>query len=317
MNKKIFCCIPWTEYCDYPLFRKLIKEKLSKCMAHIRVVVPSFPHGINIPQEEADKFYDWLRDDLSGFATVERLPLEQAPKVTKWSGQASDLTYNHSYVYQFEHCMDQCEYEYIARIETDFNTCDWDKIEKMFDEDFDLITVGIGCTHRPPGDVSFAVFKRDVLLGIEDLTFNMVTQRRIQFSYHNGNNDLFAKGAKDAILFDKTKCLYKSDEQFRYDVFQWAVLRCVEKSDKVYLINPMNVDLEHYVGMTQQYFMFYRFCRKDDNITPQPTDANMHVDESPLTKYIQKMKQQIDINNYNLFPVYKKMIEKYCQVYGK
>lgn len=37
MNKSILCCIPWTEYYDYLLYRKLIKEKLSKRMVDIRV----------------------------------------------------------------------------------------------------------------------------------------------------------------------------------------------------------------------------------------------------------------------------------------
>lgn len=314
MDKKIFCCIPWTEYGDYPLCRKLIKEKLSKCMSHIRVVIPSFPNGMGLPQEEADNFYEWLKKDLEGFATVERLAKDQAPTTTKWSGNADDLTYNHFYVYQFEHCLNQCEYDYIARIETDFHTDDWDKIENILKQDFDLVTVGIGPTYRPAGDVSFAVFKRDLLLSIEDLTFNMVTQRKIQYWYNHDSHKLFGVDSEDVILFDKNTLLNKSDEPFRYDIFQWAIFRCIEKSDKVYLINPLKVNLEHYVGMTQQYFTYRRINFTDQS--PQAGDVNLRFGDDSLTKYIRKMKQRIDMNNYNLFPPYKKVIDRYSELYA-
>lgn len=315
MDKKIFCCIPWTEYCDYPLFRKLIKEKLSKCMSHIRVVIPSFPHGIGLTQTQADEFYNWLKNDLDGFAVVERLTPGQAPRVTKWSGNADDLTFNHFYVYQFEHCLDQCEYDYIARIETDFDSDDWDKIEKIFDKDFDLITVGIGTTHRPSGDVSFAVFKRDLLLSIEDLTFNMVTQRKIHYNYNNNSNQLFGTDVDDCILFDKSNLLTSSDEPFTYDIFQWGIFRCIEKSNKVYLINPKKINLEHYVGMTQQYFTFRRINSPDH--TAQVADQYNHQTYVSMKQYIRKMKQTIDLNNYNLFPPYKDLIEKFCRIHGE
>jgi len=314
INKKIFCCIPWTEYCDYPLARKLIKDKLSRCMAHIRVVIPSFPNGIGLTQEEADEFYDWLKNDLNGFATVERLTSDQAPRVTKWSGNADDSTFNHFYVYQFEHCIDQCEYDYIARIETDFDSDDWDKIEKIIDEDFDLITVGMGATHRHGGDVSFTIFKRDLLLNIEDLTFNMVTQRKIHYDYDVNSEILFGENSNDYILFDRNTCLLNMDEQYRYDIFQWSVFRCIENSNKVYLINPNKINLEHYVGMTQQYFTFRRMNVSEHSKQVADQDNRREIYAS-MINYIQKMKRTIDIDNYNLFTPYKKLIEKFCNTY--
>jgi hypothetical protein len=39
--------------------------------------------------------------------------------------------------------------------------------------------------------------------------------------------------------------------------------------------------------------------------------------DSSILRYVSKMKQEIDIDNYNLFPPYKKVIENYCEVYGK
>ena len=313
MTKKILCCIPWTEYCDYPLCRQLIKEKLSKCMTEIRVVIPSFPNGIKLSQEDADKFYEWLKEDLRGYAIVERVTIDHTvSKTTKWSGNTNDRTYNPLYAYQFEHCLDQCQYEYVVRIETDFVTKDWDKFEKALEEDFDVVTVGIGMTHRPPGDVSFFACKRDILLSVEDLTFTMTTQRKIWYAYHNNCKE-FREATTDHILFDKNTMMQKSDEQFMYDIFQWAVFRCIEKSDKVYLINAITVSFDHYVGMTQHYFMNRRINAPDQ--TSQANDGT-NQSQSPLMKYIEYMMKEIDIDNYNLFPHYKATIKKYYELYG-
>ena len=313
MNKQILCCIPWTEYCDYPLCRKLIKEKLSKCMAEIRVVIPSGPHGIKLSQEAVDEFYEWLKEDLKGYAIVERIAIDHTVQTTtKWSGNTNDRTFNPLYAYQFEHCVDQCKYDYIARIETDFVTDDWDKFEKALEQDFDVVTVGIGMTHRPAGDVSFFACKRNLLLNIEDLVFTMTTQRRIWYSYHN-NSDQLREATTDHMLFDKNTMLQKSEEPFLYDIFQWLVFRCIEQSEKVYLINPITVKFDHYVGMTQYYFMYRRLKSPDQ--TPQPSDALNHPN-SPWMKYIELMRSELDINNYNLFPPYKTLVDNYCLEYG-
>tara|TARA_R110000868_G_scaffold329126_2_gene589952 strand:+ start:3169 stop:4023 length:855 start_codon:yes stop_codon:yes gene_type:complete len=279
-------------------------------MTDIRVVVPSFPEGIELKSSDVDDFYNWLTDDLRGYATVERITLDKSPKVTKWSGKVEDNTYNHFYTYQFEHCLDSCQYDYIARIETDFHTNDWDKFEKALLEDFDLITLGLGPTHRHAGDVSFAVFKRDLLLSVEDLMFTMSTNRKIQFNY-NYNSDKQFRNTDGHILFDKNQFLHKSDEQFRYDIFQWAIFRCIEKSDKVYLMHPLNVKTEHYVGMTQQASMYRRI--KFTTQTPQLTDFHAINKNSVLMKYIEQTTSEIDINNYNLFPPYKILVEKFCE----
>lgn len=313
MNKQILCCIPWTEYCDYPLCRKLIKEKLSKCMTEIRVIIPSGPHGIKLSQEAVDEFYNWLSEDLRGYAIVERSVIDHTvTTTTKWSGNTNDRNYNPLYAYQFEYCVDQCNYDYVARIETDFVTKDWDKFEKALEEDFDVITVGIGKTHRSAGDVSFFACKRSLLLNIQDMIFTMVKQRKIWYSYHNNTEELRTSGP-DYILLDKAKMLQKSDEEFLYDIFQWCVFRCIEQSDKTYLINPITVNFDHYVGMTQHYFMYRRLKSPDQ--TPQASDGLNHP-QSPWMKYIHYMRDEIDLNNYNLFPPYKTLLDNYCIEYG-
>ena len=307
MAKKISCCIPWAEYCDYPLCRKLIKERLSKCMAEIKVIIPSIPSGIDISQEQANEFYEWLKQDLEGYAIVEQLSADGLPVTTKWSGTQLDSTFSHQYLYPFEYCVDQTNCEYVARLETDLVIDEWDKIEKVFNEDFEIVVLGIGSTHRPHGDISFFVIKRDFLLNMKDITFLNLEKEVIRYTYHNNQRELF-ENVKDYLLIDNETLLKETDQRRTYDHYEWGLLKCIQLSNKAYLINPMKVKYHHFLGITQKYFTHRR---------GEPL-VDLAIESDPsILRYVSKMKQEIDIDNYNLFPPYKKVIENYCEVYGK
>lgn len=305
MRKKIMCCIPWSEYCDYPLSRKLIKENLSKCMSEIRVIIPSIPDGCDISQKEADDFFEWLSNDLKGYATVERITNNKFPNTTKWSGNQGDNTFSPRYLYPLEYCIDTSDTEYVARIETDFVTDDWDKIQTILDQDFEVLTLGMGSTYRPHGDICFFVVKRE-LLNDPDITFLNTTRKTIRYIYHNTSTETF--GHPDPFIkIDTTQLWDVKDDLRMYDHYEWTLLRCIEKSNKAYLVNPMNVSFDHCFGITQQYFMH----KRGETVTEPP------IWHPSLLRYVERMKQRIDIDNYNLFPPYKKLIENYCEVYGK
>ena len=307
MDKRISCCIPWAEYCDYPLCRKLIKEKLSKCMTEIRVIIPSIPSGIDISQEQSNEFYQWLKSDLDGYAIVEQLPADNLPITTKWSGSQIDSTFSHQYLYPFEYCVDKTDCEYVARLETDLVIDDWDKIETVFDEDFEIVVLGIGSTHRPHGDISFFVIKRDLLLNMKNITFLNAEKEVISYNYHNNQRELF-EDAKDYLLIDSKVLLKETDQRRTYDHYEWGLLKCIQSSNKSYLINPMKVRYHHFLGITQKYFTHRRG-------EPQ---VDLQIESNPsILRYVKKMKQELDMNNYNLFSPYKNVIENYCEVYGK
>lgn len=304
--------MPWGEHCDYPLARKFIKEKISKTMAEVRVLIPSFPEGTGISQKESNDFFDWLSEDLKGYAIVERLNRKFIPPQTKWSGNKSDGNLNYHYSYPFEYCLDNYSgYDYIARIETDFYTKDWEKIEKILEKDFDLVTLGTGLKkhnkteiYRPNGDISFFVIRKDFLLSLEDLSFNDVERRNIHLREPHGGDGV--DNPEDYTLFDRNKHLAKSDDKKSYSDFQWMLALTAEKSDKVYVIDPNKVLYHHFLGKTVAYISYTRGIR---HATDSKYDA--------LLRYINYMKSEMDINNYNLYPPYKKFIEKYYDEYGK
>ena len=302
MNKKIYCCIPWAEYGDFPLARKLIKEKLSKCMAKIQIVVSSFPEGLHITQQQSNEFIEWLRNDLKGYADVKVITIDQVPQTTKYSGNLRDGNYKHGYSYPLEVCLDECEYDYIARIETDFVTKDWDNIEKIFDEDFDLITTGH--FHRELIDISCFVAKKEVLLSLENLRFDETEQRSIKFA-PNGLGSCSGNIFDTYCVFDrKNGIISNPNETKSYDQLQWALMQFCEKSDKVYIINSNVVEFKHYLGMNIRQYAHLR------NISLEKS----HDDR--FLQYIDRVKLEINIDDYNLFPPYKSLMENYCEVYG-
>jgi len=52
---------------------------------------------------------------------------------------------------------------------------------------------------------------------------------------------------------------------------------------------------------------------KSTTETPKPTDYTSIDKNSVLMEYIEQTKSEIDINNYNLFPPYKILLEKFCE----
>jgi len=300
-DKKIYCCIPWAEYADFPLVRKLIKEKLSKCMHKIRIVISSYPEGMEISHQDSQDFINWLKNDLGEYAEIHVITMDDVPQETKWSGNLKDHNYKHGYSYPFEVCVDDCDVDYIARIETDFVTSDWDKIETILNEDFDLITTGQ--FHRELVDISCIIAKKETLLSLEDLRFDETTKRSIKFA---GNGLASCSGNNQDVycLFDRQKGIISNlSEQKDYDQLQWALMQFCEKSDKVYIINSNVVEFKHYLGMNIRLFGHLRNVQMEKG----------HDDK--FLQYIERLKSEIDIDNYNLFPPYKKLIENYCDVY--
>ena len=310
MDKKILCHIPWSQYCDYPLMRKLIKENLSKTKTDIKIIVPSVL-GLGISENDSIEFINWLRDDLSGYATVENIEYKDAPENTRWSGKKSDGSLSFQYTYPFEYCIEKyTDYPYIARIETDFATKEWHKIEKILEKDFDFVTIGTGLkkhgkteVYRPFGDVSFFVTRRNVLLNLPELTFLNIDCKHVNIRECHGHDGI--ENSEDYTLFNRHT--HMTFQTYVLDHFQWMLSLIMKSSDKVYVIDPNKVLHHHFVGKTSAYYCCVR--------------GNKHIISDKkydgLLRYINYMKSELDIDNYNLFPPYKKLIEKYYDEHSK
>ena len=81
-------------------------------------------------------------------------------------------------------------------------------------------------------------------------------------------------------------------------------MQFLEKSDKVYIINSNVVEFKHYLGMNIRQFAHLRNIKLEKN----------HDDK--FLQYIERMKSEIDFDNYNVFDPYKKLVESYCEQYG-
>ena len=302
MTKRIHCCIPWIDYCDFPLARKLIKEKLSKCMHQIDVVVSPYPHALGISESDSRDFGEWLRDDLRGYANVVSIHNDHAPLTTKWSGNQTDGTYKHGYGYPFEYVVDRCEVDYVARIETDYITFEWDKIQSVFNEDFDFISNG--AFHRDCGDISFMVWRKDYLLSLPDIHFLEIEKPLIHFGANCNNGEYANATSQPYCIVDNHKDVLSADTTRVYDQYQRVLMQSHLYSNKTYVINHANVKYAHLRGMSTRYYGHLR------NLTLHNDQHDMFI------RYIDAMNQEIDINNYNLFEPFKKIVLDYYPQYN-
>lgn len=310
MNKNIFCGIAWMEFFDYPMLRKLIKEELARDIKKIQISIPSNPGAFGKSEKDADEFLNWLQNDLSCCpnVTVNKFTINDVPEITKYSGNKTKGDLSLCYVYPIEYCFEKCDQEYFLRIETDFFTTDWRRIKKFIDEtDFDLINTG--CLENGPLDVSFWCLKMQAFNEyVTDKTFlngNFYPYTDIQGLPQAMSRRMSSQDTDHLIAsnINRQTDVLKRDHSYNYDHFQWMMFQIINKSDKVFVLNPKSVDIRHYISMNQStahYIRTNKFCALQDD---------------KCFKYIETCKVHGLYENYNMYLPYKNVMDKYYEDY--
>lgn len=310
MNKKLFCGIGWSELFDYPLLRKLIKEELTHDVKKIQISVPSHPHSFGRNEKDAEEFINWLRDDLSCCSNVivSNFTINDVPEPTKYCGSRTKGDLSFGYMYPIEYCFDRCDQEYFLRIETDFYTSEWSKIKKFIDEnDFDLINTG--CLANGPLDVSFWCLKMQAFNEfVTDKTF--LNGTFYPYSDIQGVPPAISRGfggpETDNIIaynINRSTDLLKKEHSYNYDHFQWMMFQIINKSDKVFVLNPRGVDVRHYMAMNQSCTNYLR------------TNTFCSLQDDRYFKYIETCKIRNCYDNYNIYPPCKELMDRYYNDY--
>ena len=93
---------------------------------------------------------------------------------------------------------------------------------------------------------------------LDNLTFNDIECRNLSFNEPHGTDEV--NNPEDYTLFDRTKHFTTSDHKKTYSDFQWMLALIMEKSDKVYVIDPNNIQYRHFLGKTLNYFSYFITC---------------------------------------------------------